>query len=148
MLDNLNTYITKHEIPKLQNADELYALIGDKTCQYYAACYYITEVMLLRLNNKRRCVLIHGTSNSGKTYIGDIMDRIFISYMMNETRGQFDEKMTELEAHVQLLVMNEANLHVLFQKKLIPAFKELLEGRGRMVENKFCNAFKGFKDSY
>ena len=56
--------------------------------------------------------------------------------------------MTELEAHVQLLVMNEANLHVLFQKKLIPAFKELLEGRGRMIENKFCNAFKGFKDSY
>jgi len=148
MLETLNEYMANHEIPKLQNAEQLIALIGDNKCQYYAACYFITQVMLLRLDEKMRCVLCHGTSNSGKSYIGDIMHRIFISYLMNEVRGQFDVKMTQLDAHVQLLVMNEANLHVLFQKKLIQDFKLLTEGRGRIVENKFCSAFKGFVGSY
>ena len=144
MMETLNEYINKYEIPKLNSVDELMALIGDRNSQYYAACYYITQVMLLRMRDKMRCVIIHGTSDSGKSHIAKIMSRIFIAFMMFETRGIYDQQMSELEAHIQLFILNEANLLDLFEKKKMPAFKLFTEGEGRMVENKYGHPFKGF----
>ena len=144
MIQTLNEYITRQEIPQLNSVDELIALIGDKNGQYYAACYYITQVMLLRVSDKMRCVLLHGTSDSGKSHIAKIMARIFISYMMYETQGMFDAKISEFEAHIQLLIINEANLLNIFEKKKMSAIKLLTEGDGRMVENKYCHSFRGF----
>ena len=80
MLETLNEYISKHEIPKLQGLEELTALIGGPGIQNYAACHAIAEVMLLRQKDKQRCVIFHGAVDSGKTWIAKIMNRIFISY--------------------------------------------------------------------
>jgi len=148
MLDTLMEYMEKNEIPKLESGYEMTGLIGGPNKQYYAACYAIVKVMLLAMEDKRRCVILHGIADTGKTWITKIMHRIFKSYWKNETRGIYDEKITDREAHCQLLILNEANMMDLFKKKNMPAMKRLTEGDGWIIENKFAQPFTGFVDSY
>ena len=60
----------------------------------------------------------------------------------------YDEKISPEEANKQLLVMNEANMYLLFSKKNIANMKKLTEGEGISLANKFKNDFTGFVNSY
>ena len=136
MLDHLKEYVEKNEIPKLENGLELINVIGGPNKQYYAACYEIVRVMLLAKNDKRRCVIFHGIADTGKSWIAKIMNRIFDSHMKQETKGMFDEKISDVEAHRQLLILNEANMYDLFRRKNMAIMKKLTEGDGCPLENK------------
>ena len=97
---------------------------------------------------KRRCVILHGDADTGKSHIAKIMDKIFDSYMKNETKTNFDEKISNQEANCQLLIMNEANVFELFKKKNMARIKRLTEGQGTSLENKFGHPFTGFVESF
>ena len=99
MLDTLQEYMTQHDIPPIESGFDLISIIGGANKQYYAACYTIAQVMLLAQNDKKRCVIFHGIADTGKSWIAKIMNRIFKAYMKNETRGMYDEKITDAEAH-------------------------------------------------
>ena len=148
MLETLMDYMEKNEIPKLESGYEMTGLIGGPNKQYYAACYEIVKVMLLCKDNKRRCVVFHGIANTGKSWIAKIMNRIFNSYMKQETKGMYDEKLTDVEANRQLLILNEANMFDLFKKKNMSIMKRLTEGDGCGLENKYGHPFTGFIDSH
>ena len=70
-------------------------MIGGPKSQYYHACYHIARVMLVPEIEKMRCVIFHGLSNSGKSRIAAYMNDIFDSHYKNETRGQYDEKISD-----------------------------------------------------
>ena len=76
------------------------------------------------------------------------MNRIFDAYWKHETSGIYDEKITDLEANCQLLILNEANVFEVFKKRNMSIMKRLTEGDGTTVENKFGHPFTGFVDSY
>ena len=58
----------------------------------------------MRQKDKQRCVIFHGAVDSGKTWIAKIMNRIFISYSKRQPKGMFDERLSELETNVQLVI--------------------------------------------
>jgi len=102
----------------------------------------------LRIYDKKRLIIFHGISDSGKSWITKIMSRIFISYMKRQTKGHFDEKISELEANVQLVIRNEASLKKIFTPKLMPDIKLFTEGEGLMVENKCSHPYLGFVNTW
>ena len=148
MLETLNEYISQHKIQKLQSLEELTALIGGPDIQYYVACYTIAEVMLLRKKDKRRCVIFHGAVDSGKSWIAKIMNRIFISYSKRQQKGMFDERISELETNVQLVIQNEVPMKKIFTLKNMPDIKLYTEGDGIQVENKYGHPFTGFVNTH
>ena len=87
MMDTLNQYIKDNQIPKLQSVEDLVKIIGGPETQYYAACYAITHIMLIGDQSKRRCILFHGIADTGKSWIAEIMNRIFDAYWKHETKG-------------------------------------------------------------
>ena len=100
MLETLRDYVTNNELTRFRGLPELFDVIGEPKSQYYAACHAIVEVMLLQMYEKKRLVIFHGITDSGKSWIAKIMGRLFISYMKRQTKGHFDEKISELEANV------------------------------------------------
>ena len=68
--------------------------------------------------------------------------------MKQETKGIFDEKISDVEAHRQLLILNEANMYDLFRRKNMAIMKKLTEGDGCPLENKQCHPFTGFIGSH
>ena len=90
--------------------------IGGKRSQYYTACHAIAEVMLNVYDGKRRCVIFHGVSGSGKSEIADMMRDIFDAHYKNETKDKFDALITPEEANKQLYVHDEACMISLFSK--------------------------------
>ena len=123
--------------------------IGDNKSQYYNACYQIARVMLCPESEKRRCVILHGDTDTGKSRIADYMRTIFESYYKHETRGIHDEKIKPIEAHKQLYIHDEACLDKLCHKgQPLASFKLLTEGKGRVFENKYGHPFPGAVGSY
>ena len=55
--------------------------------------------MLAVKSKKQRCVIFHGISGSGKSSIAEFMKNIFESHFKNETKGIFDELISNNEAH-------------------------------------------------
>ena len=94
MIDTLREYIDREEIEKITEEEDLIMKIGGKRSQYYAACHAIAEVMLNVYDEKRRCVIFHGISDSGKSFIADLMEEIFDSHKKNDTKDKFDELIT------------------------------------------------------
>ena len=123
--------------------------IGAPRSRYYHACYWMTKLMLLGSDEKQRCVILHGKPGGGKTRLAKYTAGIFDTHWKNETKGIYDEKISREEAHMQLLVMNEANMYRLFSKsKGLPMMKRLMEGGGASLENKYGHPFTGFLDVY
>ena len=123
--------------------------IGGPRSKYYHACYWMTKLMLLGIDEKQRCVILHGKAGSGKTRLARYTASIFDSHWKNETKGIYDEKISQEEAHKQLLVMNEANMYRLFSKsKGLPMMKRLMEGEGSPLENKYGHPFTGFLNAH
>ena len=98
-MDTLNDYMAENDIPKLKDGLELLGLIGGVSKQYYAACYAIAKVMLQEESEKRRCVILHGLADTGKSHIAKLMYEIFDAHWKNETKGMYDERITDHEAH-------------------------------------------------
>ena len=103
---------------------------------------------MLGENEMRRCVILHGIADSGKSWIAKIMHKIFDAYWTNEPIGTFNEKITPLEANKQLIIFNEANMSELFKKKNITNMKKLTEGLGMPLNNKYAHQFTGHIGSY
>ena len=90
MMESLEEYLVKQNAQKFTSELELLAKIGGRNSQFYAACYYIAKVMLLRVNDKQRGVLIHGDPDTGKSWIANFMRNIFDSYYEDETKEVYD----------------------------------------------------------
>ena len=118
--------------------------LGGPKSQYYEACYQMAKVLLIKDDDKRKCVILHGRASSGKTWIARYTANIFQSHWKSEVKGIYDERLTPSEAHKQLLVINEANMHSLFSTKNISKMKTLTEGLGIPLENKYGHPFTGF----
>ena len=99
MLETLDEYIESNDLHRLTDELELIARIGGPSSQYYNVCYSIAKVMLLGESEKRRCVILYGTSGSGKSKIARMMTNIFDSHYKMETKGMYDERITREEAH-------------------------------------------------
>ena len=115
MLDTRKEYIEKNNIRRLNSQIDLIMKIGGKHSQFYSACHALTNVMLLRKSVKRHCVIFYGEPDSGKTWISKFMHNIFDSHWKQQPKGIFDEKISPHEANKQLVVINEANVDVLFK---------------------------------
>ena len=90
MLETLAEYLEKQDAPKFKSQIELIMKIGGRNSQFYAACYHIAKVMLVRASDKQRCVLIHGDPDTGKSWIANFMKNIFDSYYEDETKEMYD----------------------------------------------------------
>ena len=130
MIETLKEFMTLSEILPFSDAFEVTRKIGGLSSKYYHVCYWMTKLMLLETDSKRRSVILHGKAGSGKSQLAKYNAIIFDSHTKNETRGMYDEKITKEEANKQLLVMNEANMFTLFSRNNIPMMKKLLEGDG------------------
>ena len=104
--------------------------------------------MLVALDQKKRCVLFHGTPNSGKTWIARYMHNIFESHWLQQTKEIYAQHMTEADTRRQLLIINEANMSELFSKRNMPYTKQLTEGLGWPVAIKYSHGFTGFVGSH
>ena len=102
----------------------------------------------MRQKDKQRCVIFHGAVDSGKTWIAKIMNRIFISYSKRQPKGMFDERLSELETNVQLVIQNEVPMRKMFTLKNMPEIKLYTEGDGIQVENKYGHPFTGFVNTH
>jgi len=83
MLDTLKEYMVDTDTCELVDGADVVLRIGGLTSKYYHACYWMTKLMLLRSNEKQRCVILHGISNSGKTRLARYSANIFDSYWKN-----------------------------------------------------------------
>ena len=83
MLDTLKEYMVDTDTCPLVDGADVVLKIGGQTSKYYHVCYWMTKLMLLRRNEKQRCVILHGTSNSGKTRLARYSANIFDSYWKN-----------------------------------------------------------------
>ena len=99
MLDTLKEYMVDTDTCPLVDGADVVLKIGGRTSKYYHACYWMTKLMLLRRNEKQRCVILHGAPNSGKTRLARYTAQIFDSYWKHETKGIYDERITQDEAH-------------------------------------------------
>ena len=53
------------------------------------------------IKKKKKCLILHGVSNSGKTTIGEHTTAIFITHVKKQPKGNvFEEKITPKEANV------------------------------------------------
>ena len=148
MMETLTRYMELNGIPRINHEIELIMKIGGRHSQYYSACYAMAKVMLVGDGEKRRCVIIHGCSDSGKSYIARFAEKIFDAYWKNDTKGMFDEKITVEQQNKQLVIMNEVDIFKLCHKKNIASTKRLMEGQGWWLENKFAQPVTGFVGSY
>ena len=81
----------------------MFDAIGGRDSVYYEALYHLVDTMLqgdIDLK-KRRCVILHGESNSGKSRLGKYMAEIFITHQKLEIKGGvFDEKINPEDTKV------------------------------------------------
>ena len=96
MIETLIDYMQTANLQRHFDEFDLIDKLGDRKSQYYNACYQIARVMLAPESQKRRCVILHGDTDTGKSKIAEYMRAIFKSYYKNETRGIHDEKVTPL----------------------------------------------------
>ena len=112
MLDALNEFVTNVDGDRHIDEFNLQENLGTPLSQYYHACYAIARVMLVpeKYREKRKCVIFHGEVDSGKSRIAEYMKIIFDAHYKNETKGQYDEKISRKEAHKHLYIHDEAAL--------------------------------------
>ena len=55
--------------------------------------------MVVGADEKKRCVIMHGRSSSGKTWIARYTNNIFDSHWKSEVKGIYDERITPNEAN-------------------------------------------------
>ena len=105
---------------------------------YYDIVRNLAEILILgEKDKKRRCLIFHGESDSGKTHIANYIRDIFDSYEYRDMRGIYSEKLSRKDAHKQVVIMNEANMWSLFGNKRLADTKLYLEGYGMAIENKY-----------
>jgi len=83
MIDTLNKYMDKEGIHPLVDGADVVSKIGGPESKYYQVCYWMTKLMLLGSNEKQRCVILHGISDSGKTRLAKYSANIFDSHWKN-----------------------------------------------------------------
>ena len=89
-MESLEEYLVKQNAQKFTSELELLAKIGGRNSQFYHACYAIAKTMLARVNDKQRCVILHGDPDTGKSWIADFMRKIFDAYYEDETKEIYD----------------------------------------------------------
>ena len=67
---------------------------------YYDIVRNLAEILILgEKDKKRRCLIFHGESDSGKTHIANYIGEIFDSYEYRDMRGIYSEKLSRKDAH-------------------------------------------------
>ena len=147
MIDTLKNYCEDHTLNTFDK-DVCLSKIKTQDDVYYDICYWIIYLFLKASEQKKRCLLLHGAPNSGKTTIAKYLAEIFISYDYRQTNSSFDELITLEASRVQLLVIDECNGSQLFSKKELEDTKHMLEGAGKLINNKQRHAFRAFMNCY
>ena len=81
MIDTLREFCKDYPLPSF-DADALFAVIYDKEDIYYQIFQAIVYLYLKRAEKKKKCILLYGSPNSGKSIIAGFLEQIFLSYHM------------------------------------------------------------------
>ena len=151
MLNTLKNYLEENEKEdqEAMTLAKLYELLGAQNSIYYGIMRACVQKFLKGSGKSTsRCIILYGASSSGKSTIAKYLSNIFISFDFRQHKGLFDENMTQSDTNVQLIVLDEANVYSLFDRRNIADTKQLLEGQGRSIAIKHAHSFTGFKGAY
>lgn len=148
MLTTLRRYCKEADISQMEKT-RIQELTGDHNSVYYGILQTIVQTFLTESQTSTsRCIILHGATSSGKSTIAKYLGNIFSSFGLRQHKGPFDGFISREDTHVQLLVLDEANVYKLFGKDNLSDTKLLLEGEGRSQNAKFAQPFTGFKGCY
>ena len=91
----------------------------------------------LRENPKRRTVVFHGRSNTGKTCTINRLKQVMHTFDYKEVKGSFNRKYFDTEYQYQLVTMDEGCKKMLFGRGTEGIAKHFFEGRGMPWEEKY-----------
>ena len=86
------------------------------------------------LEDKRRCLWLHGEASTGKSTWVDMFESIFISSYLKLGTEKFQE--TDNKPRTQLVTMNDVAPTRITSADLASEMKNLLEGRGMSINTK------------
>ena len=99
MIQTLEAYCKNSDTEEL-SVEQVIDKLGGHTSKYYQICQLMTRMYLQRdPNKKRRCMILSGVGNSGKSTIARYVSEIFDSHILSQAEGVFQEKMDKHDAH-------------------------------------------------
>ena len=129
-----------------QVVDSLKEMEEQGSNPYFSVIESVADLFLLESEEKRRTILLHGRSNSGKTTFIRLMREIFDGYD-HRPAVKFAADMRRRDSAPALVTSDEwaaSNLN----KANIDETKRMLEGEGALIEQKYVNPYIGFRGAY
>lgn len=105
------------------------------------------RVYVRQANTKMRTVWIYGRTNSGKSFLSDSLNMIFIHNVFTNSDSKYTAQEQRSEFETQLVSIDEANYNVLFAPTRVARSKKLLEGKGWEIECKFEDPMRAYENA-
>ena len=110
-------------------------------------CVSAVQLFIQKREAKRRCIMLHGVANSGKSTFLNIFKEIFQAYDERSTGQRFGVQLASSEHKPSLCVSDEWKAYHL-KPSQIDETKRKLEGHGTIHEEKGQDPIIVFKDAF